>query len=155
MQVLTRDIFGHEGVSRVVKLGSAVDSSIINISDEWGSVGSTVSARNVSVACLQAARRGVWRNRARAFGETALSRTMRLFHRGMLVMFLKVCLIIWWCPSSGSVTPYKAIKVNEVVPGRWMLISSAGGGVGALGLQYAKSMRYRVIAVNMGDNVSS
>ncbi|EXJ56186.1 hypothetical protein A1O7_09117 [Cladophialophora yegresii CBS 114405] len=51
----------------------------------------------------------------------------------------------------GGVTAYKAIKVSEAVPGRWMVISGAGGGVGALGVQFAKSMGYRVIAVDLGD----
>ena len=51
----------------------------------------------------------------------------------------------------GGVTAYKAVKVSEAVPGRWMVISGAGGGVGALGVQFAKSMGYRVIAIDMGD----
>ena len=37
------------------------------------------------------------------------------------------------------------------MPGSWILISGAGGGVGALGIQYAKSMGYRVVAIDLGD----
>ncbi len=51
----------------------------------------------------------------------------------------------------GGVTAYKAIKVSGAAPGQWVLISGAGGGVGALGVQYAKAMGYRVIAVDIGE----
>lgn len=51
----------------------------------------------------------------------------------------------------GGVTAYKAIKVSGATPGQWIVISGAGGGVGALGIQFAKAMGFRVIAVDVGD----
>lgn len=51
----------------------------------------------------------------------------------------------------GGVTAYKAIKISEAVPGQWIVISGAGGGVGALGIQFAKAMGYRVIAIDVGN----
>ncbi|KAJ5953489.1 hypothetical protein N7454_000385 [Penicillium verhagenii] len=50
-----------------------------------------------------------------------------------------------------GVTAYKALKVANVTPGSWVLISGAGGGVGMLAIAYAKAMGYRVIAVDMGS----
>ncbi|KAL3418246.1 zinc-binding dehydrogenase [Phlyctema vagabunda] len=50
----------------------------------------------------------------------------------------------------GGVTIYKALKICGATPGRWIVISGAGGGVGTLGIQYAKSMGYRVVAIDAG-----
>jgi propanol-preferring alcohol dehydrogenase len=50
----------------------------------------------------------------------------------------------------GGVTVYKALKICGAVPGQCIAISGAGGGVGALGVQYARAMGYRVIAIDGG-----
>ncbi len=51
----------------------------------------------------------------------------------------------------GGVTAYKALKVADVAPGSWVVLLGAGGGVGSLGVQYARAMGYRVIAVDAGS----
>ncbi|PLB43314.1 hypothetical protein P170DRAFT_75622 [Aspergillus steynii IBT 23096] len=50
-----------------------------------------------------------------------------------------------------GVTAYKALKDSGAPPGSWVAISGAGGGVGALGVQYARAMGYRVLAVDAGE----
>lgn len=50
----------------------------------------------------------------------------------------------------GGVTIYKGLKICGATPGQWIVISGAGGGVGSLGIQYAKAMGYRVIAIDAG-----
>lgn len=50
----------------------------------------------------------------------------------------------------GGVTIYKALKICGAVPGQWIAINGAGGGVGALGVQYARAMGYRVVAIDGG-----
>lgn len=50
----------------------------------------------------------------------------------------------------GGVTGYKALKVCNAIPGDWVTILGAGGGVGALSIQYAKAMGFRVIAIDVG-----
>jgi propanol-preferring alcohol dehydrogenase len=50
----------------------------------------------------------------------------------------------------GGVTIYKALKICGAIPGQWVAINGAGGGVGALGVQYAKAMGYRVVAIDGG-----
>jgi alcohol dehydrogenase, propanol-preferring len=51
----------------------------------------------------------------------------------------------------GGVTIYKALKICGATAGQWVVISGAGGGVGALGIQYAVAMGYRVVAIDGGQ----
>lgn len=51
----------------------------------------------------------------------------------------------------GGVTVYKAIKRANLQAGDWIVIFGAGGGLGSLGLFYAKCAGYRAIAVDIGD----
>lgn len=51
----------------------------------------------------------------------------------------------------GGVTAYTACKRSAVKPGQWLVVSGAGGGLGHLGLQYAKAMGMRVIAIDGGE----
>jgi propanol-preferring alcohol dehydrogenase len=51
----------------------------------------------------------------------------------------------------GGVTSYKALKTCGAVPGQWIAISGAGGGVGALGISFAVAMGYQVIAIDAGS----
>jgi propanol-preferring alcohol dehydrogenase len=49
-----------------------------------------------------------------------------------------------------GVTTYKGIKETKAKPGEWIVISGAGG-LGHLGIQYAKVMGLRVCAVDIDD----
>ncbi|RMZ82582.1 hypothetical protein DV738_g1519, partial [Chaetothyriales sp. CBS 135597] len=50
----------------------------------------------------------------------------------------------------GGVTAYTAVKRANIRPGQWIVIPGAGGGLGHFGVQYAKSMGLRVIAIDGG-----
>ncbi|KAK4999104.1 hypothetical protein LTR66_001780 [Elasticomyces elasticus] len=50
----------------------------------------------------------------------------------------------------GGVTAYTACKRSGVRPGQWIVMPGAGGGLGHLGVQYAKAMGMRVIAIDGG-----
>lgn len=53
--------------------------------------------------------------------------------------------------TCAGVTTYKAIKVSNIQPGQWLLISGLGG-LGNLALQYAKKVfNAKVIAVDIND----
>lgn len=52
----------------------------------------------------------------------------------------------------GGVTAYVALKRSAVKPGQWIVLFGAGGGLGHFGVQYAKAMGMRVIAVDGGDD---
>lgn len=50
-----------------------------------------------------------------------------------------------------GVTVYKGLREAEIRAGQYVCIVGAGGGLGHLGIQYAKAMGYRVIAVDFGE----
>ncbi|KAK6895070.1 Alcohol dehydrogenase 2 [Candida tropicalis] len=54
--------------------------------------------------------------------------------------------------SCAGVTVYRALKTAGIQPGQWIAISGAAGGLGSLGIQYAKAMGYRVLAIDAGDD---
>lgn len=49
-----------------------------------------------------------------------------------------------------GVTIYKALKISGAVAGDFVVLSGAGGAVGMLGIQYARAMGLRVIALDGG-----
>lgn len=49
-----------------------------------------------------------------------------------------------------GVTVYKGLKVTEAKAGQWVLVSGLGG-LGQLGVQFAKAMGYNVIGVDIDD----
>ncbi|OQE14122.1 hypothetical protein PENSTE_c038G01406 [Penicillium steckii] len=53
-----------------------------------------------------------------------------------------------------EVTAFKALKLITpyVSPGDWVAIIGAGGGVGAMCIQYARSMGYQMIAIDTGKD---
>lgn len=50
-----------------------------------------------------------------------------------------------------GVTVYKGLKVTEVRPGQWVVISGIGG-LGHVAVQYARAMGMRVVAVDIADD---
>ncbi|CAO4379392.1 unnamed protein product [Caenorhabditis nigoni] len=51
----------------------------------------------------------------------------------------------------GGVTAYKALKEANVKPGQIVAITGAGGGLGSFGIQYARAMGLRVIAIDHSE----
>jgi alcohol dehydrogenase, propanol-preferring len=50
----------------------------------------------------------------------------------------------------GGVTAFKALKVSGAKKGEYVVLLGAGGGLGSLGLQYARIMGLKTIAVDGG-----
>lgn len=50
-----------------------------------------------------------------------------------------------------GVTVYTALKNSQIRPGDWVVVSGAGGGLGHLGIQYAKAMGGKVIGIDHGS----
>lgn len=50
-----------------------------------------------------------------------------------------------------GITVYKGIKESNARPGHTIAIVGAGGGLGNMGIQYAKAMGLRTIAIDTGD----
>lgn len=51
----------------------------------------------------------------------------------------------------GGVTVYTALKRAEFKQGDWAVVSGAGGGLGHLAIQYAKTLGGNVIAIDSGN----
>ncbi|KAJ2893232.1 hypothetical protein MKZ38_008907 [Zalerion maritima] len=153
----TRAVLGHEGVGTISALGSGVPSL-----DPSVEVGQRVGVAWIRDAC------GTCGFCVLPSGET---RCVGLFHSGRSCdgTFAEYAVVPWRYMTRipprldsvpdelvapvlcGGVTAYKAIKECHVLPGQYVAISGGGGGVGALGVQYASAMGYRVVAVDAGE----
>ncbi len=146
-----RRILGHEGVGRVVKLGLHVPESLVKVGQRVG----VTWVRDICGVCVYCLTDG---------GET---RCIEQLNSGRKIdgTFAEYALVpqryIVELPEGpsdeilspilcGGVTIYKALKICEAVPGQWIVISGAGGGVGSLGIQYAKAMGFRTIGIDAG-----
>lgn len=149
------DILGHEGVGRVVRIGDGVDPSIVKTGDRVG----VAWVRDVCGRCSCCREPG---------GET---RCLELQNSGRnwdgtfaehCVVPSRYVLVVPEDPAlpdeliapilCGGVTAYKAIKTCGAVPGEWVAVLGAAGGVGGLAVQYAKAMGYRVAAIDVGPS---
>ena len=45
-------------------------------------------------------------------------------------------------------TIYSSIKRCALSPGDWLIISGCGGGLGHLGIQFAKALGYKVVGID-------
>lgn len=149
----TRRILGHEGIGRIAQVGSALTAEpSIQVGQRTG-----VSwVRDVCGHCAMCLKEG---------GEP---RCLEQFHSGRKIdgTFAQYTIV----PSRylipvpegppderlapimcAGATAYKALKICGATPGQWIAVSGAGGAVGGLALQYARSMGYRTIAIDAGD----
>ncbi|KAH8886541.1 NAD(P)-binding protein [Thozetella sp. PMI_491] len=149
-------ILGHEGVGRVVQIGPGVSPSTVALGDRIG----IAWVRDVCGRCECCRHPG---------GEPHCLEQMNS-GRKLDGTFAEYCIVparyILQLPENeaelpdelvapilcSGVTAYKAIKRCGATPGDWIAISGAGGGVGALGVQYAKAMGYRVAAIDLGTS---
>ncbi|KEF53603.1 uncharacterized protein A1O9_10578 [Exophiala aquamarina CBS 119918] len=148
----TRDILGHEGVGRVVKIGSAVPDSQAHIGDRVG----IAWVRDICEKCIFCRTPGgeghclamlcSGLKRDGTFAEYAIvpSRFIVRIPEGVSDHLVAPILC-------GGVTAYKALKVSGASQEQWVAISGAGGGLGSLGVQYAKAMGFRVVAIDVGE----
>lgn len=148
-----RDILGHEGVGRVVKVGSGVDPSVVSMGDRIG-----VSwVRDVCGRCPCCEEPG---GETRCLEQLNSGRKWDGTFSEYCVVPSRYLLILPDAPElpdelvapilCGGVTAYKAIKSCRATPGDWIAIVGAGG-VGGLAIQYANAMGYRVAAVDIGS----
>lgn len=53
-----------------------------------------------------------------------------------------------------GITVYSSLKNSHLHHGNWVAISGGGGGLGHLGIEYAKAMGYRVVALDLASKAS-
>ena len=145
----TRDILGHEGVGRVVKLGEAVAN--IDIGARVG-IAWVRDICGTCIGCLTPD--GETRCRAFLTSGRVVDGTFAeyaIVPSRYIIRLPETCSDEQIAPIlCGGVTAYKAVKICGATPGQWIIVSGAGGGVGSLGVQYAKAMGYRVLAIDAG-----
>lgn len=149
----SRDILGHEGVGRITAVGAGVDPSVAKVGDRvcvsWvRDVCGRCSCCRVpggETRCVEALNSG--RKLDGTFAEycTVPSRYLLVLPEELTLADELVAPIL-----CGGVTAYKALKSCDAISGEWVAIFGAGGGVGALGIQYARAMGFRVIAIDVG-----
>ncbi|TQS33446.1 hypothetical protein Golomagni_06209, partial [Golovinomyces magnicellulatus] len=149
-----RDILGHEGVGYVEQIGSAVDPSLVKLGDRVG----ITWLRDVCGVCPYCLHPGghvrcqeqlnSGRKIDGTFAEYAEVPSSYLVALPASITLPDEQIAPILC---GGVTAYSALKNCGGTLGQWVVISGAGGGVGALAVQFAKAMGYRVVAIDIGD----
>lgn len=150
----TREILGHEGVGHVVRIGSGVSASTVGLGErvaiawlrDWCEVCASCIIPGGETRCLAHLTSGPsWEGTFAEYAVIPSRYIIRIPQQLDVVADELVAPIV-----CGGVTAYKALKVSEALPGQWIAISGAGGGVGALGVQFARAMGLRVIALDAG-----
>jgi len=139
---------GHEAIGLVVALGSGVTS--VTLGDRVG-VPWLYSACGHCEFCLQAwetvcaeAKFGGYTQNG-GFAEYLLADPEYVAHIPAGLTPAEAAPLI-----CAGITTYKGIKETEARPGEWIAISGIGG-LGHLGIQYAKAMGLRVCAIDIDD----
>ena len=139
---------GHEAIGLVVALGSGVTS--VTLGDRVG-VPWLYSACGHCEFCLQAwetvcaeAKFGGYTQNG-GFAEYLLADPEYVAHIPAGLTPAEAAPLI-----CAGITMYKGIKETEARPGEWIAISGIGG-LGHLGIQYAKAMGLRVCAIDIDD----
>ncbi|KAF2845419.1 alcohol dehydrogenase [Plenodomus tracheiphilus IPT5] len=150
----TCDILGHEGVGHVVKIGTGVGPGEISLGDRVG----IAWLRDICGKCSYCLHPGGETRCAEqlnsgrkidgTFAEYAVvpARYIIRIPDSIAVSDVRIAPIL-----CAGVTAYKALKICGATSGQWVLVSGAGGGVGALAIQYAKAMGFRIIAIDAGE----
>jgi propanol-preferring alcohol dehydrogenase len=148
----TRRILGHEGVGRVVKLGSGLSESQVKLGQRVG----VAWQRDICGTCAMCLIEG---GETRCLEQLNSGRKIDgTFAEYTIVPYRYLTTLVEGPEDQmlapilcGGVTVYKGLKLCGATPGQWIAISGAGGGVGALGIQYSKAMGYRTIAIDAGQ----
>ena len=140
---------GHEGIGRVVALGSGI--TIVKEGDRVG-VPWLYSACGHCEYCLTAwetvcakAEFGGYTKNG-GFAEYILADPDYVAHIPNGLSAQAAAPLI-----CAGITTYKGIKVTEARPGEWLVVSGAGG-LGHLAIQYGKIMGLQVCAVDIEDD---
>ena len=139
---------GHEGIGLVVALGTGVTAVTLGerVGVPWlysacGHCEFCLAARET--VCAEAQFGGYTKNGG--FAEYILADPNYVAHIPAGLSAVDAAPLI-----CAGITSYKGIKETRAKPGEWIVISGIGG-LGHLGVQYAKAMGLRVCAVDIDD----
>ncbi|KAH7174472.1 chaperonin 10-like protein [Fusarium flagelliforme] len=154
------NILGHEGVGRIAELGSNVANldSTVQIGQRVG-VAWTRDICGTCNMCVDLVNEGETRCVEALHSGKAYDGTFAEYTLVPLRYLARIPDTFHDVPDEeiapilcGGVTAYKVIKGCNITPGQWLVVSGAGGGVGALAVSFASAMGYRVIAVDAGTS---
>lgn len=141
-------IGGHEGVGRVISLGDSVPPSFLDIrvGVKWlysACLSCEVCAVNY-IHCPNQSNSG--RNVPGTFQQYVVAPAKFVTRIPEELESTKAAPLL-----CAGITVFGAIKKAGLKSGEWMVIMGAGGGLGHLGVQIAKVMGFRVIAIGSGE----
>ncbi|PLB47991.1 alcohol dehydrogenase [Aspergillus steynii IBT 23096] len=143
------DVAGHEGVGKVVKVGSGVNEQ------DW--LGTRVGIRWLYSSCLKCEICAI-NNTACPYQKNAGANVPGTFQQYLISPAVHVTRI----PSQlepdvaapllcAGIAMYSSIMKTKTRPGDWLVLPGAGGGLGHMGVQIAAKKGLRVIAVDSGE----
>lgn len=142
---------GHEGVGRVVQVGSNVthlkEGDLVGIPWLYSACGHCEYCHQGWETLCKSQENGGYSVNG-GFAEYAVGAADYV---GVLDPNLTHDQIVEISPIlCGGVTVYKGLKMTEARPGEWVTISGIGG-LGHIAVQYAKAMGMRVAAIDVAD----
>lgn len=148
--VLHAVTIGHEGVGRVVKRGPGVSAERLPDGLRVG-IGALYSACTTCRECTEG-----WESLCSSLKKTGanVDGTLGEYCVATAAFAIPIPESI---PSTqaapilcAGITAYKALKDSGIRPGQTVAITGAAGGLGHLGVQYAKAMGLKVIGIDAG-----
>ncbi|PYI17716.1 alcohol dehydrogenase [Aspergillus violaceofuscus CBS 115571] len=143
------DVAGHEGVGKVVKVGSGLDEQV------W--LGRRVGIRWLYSTCLKCEICAI-NNTACPYQKNAGANIPGTFQQYIVSPANHVTII----PPNlepdvaapllcAGIAMYSSIMKTKTRPGDWIVIPGAGGGLGHMGIQIAVKKGLKVIAIDSGE----
>ncbi|KIW67318.1 hypothetical protein PV04_06582 [Phialophora macrospora] len=149
-------IGGHEGVGRIVALGSGggsdgEGSNAFRVGDVVG-VPWRSQVCGTCQACAAGAENHCFDQKVTGSHRDGTFQRYISFPTSQLVLIPPEVSLPSVCPIlCAGVTAYSALKRMDPKPGRWCTIVGAAGGLGHLAIQYAKAMDLKVLAIDGGS----
>ncbi|KAE8145049.1 alcohol dehydrogenase [Aspergillus avenaceus] len=142
------DVAGHEGVGKVVMVGTGVEN-------EW--IGTRVGIRWLYSSCLNCEICAI-NNTACPFQKNAGANVPGTFQQYVVSPAIHVTRIPpELSPDAAApllcagIAMYSSIMKTKTRPGDWIVLPGAGGGLGHMGVQIAVKKGLKVIAIDSGE----
>ncbi|PVH71475.1 alcohol dehydrogenase [Cadophora sp. DSE1049] len=144
---------GHEGVGMVVKLGPGVKhTGTVKVGDRVGIKWISKICRQCE-ACLAGSDACCLKSKISGYYTPGTFQQYTLAPADYVTMIPDGVASDAAAPLlCGGVTSYAALKKTGAIPGDWVIISGAGGGVGHLACQIgSRAMGFRILGIDAND----
>ncbi|OOF99706.1 hypothetical protein ASPCADRAFT_203473 [Aspergillus carbonarius ITEM 5010] len=143
------DVAGHEGVGKVVKVGSGLDEVV------W--MGRRVGIRWLYSSCLECEICAI-NNTACPYQKNAGANVPGTFQQYVVSPAIHATIIppelapdVAAPLLCAGIAMYSSIMKTKTRPGDWIVLPGAGGGLGHMGVQIASKKGLKVIAIDSGE----